>query len=389
MPRISYRLVSVAIMSVLLVLALGLVGCGSASEDGEVPDIVGKSPLDAVRALQDAGYLLGDVNSVYSNQVPIGFVVATSPTAGSSAAKGSKVTVSVNAGMSGTITVPDLTGLSQADAEERLTRIGLVPIVAESYDATLPAGQVTAQVPQSGSVMAAGANVVVQISQGAASETVTVPEVAGKTQAAAESALEAAGLTSQVYSVFSDTVAKGNVIVQAPSAGGTVVAGAEVAIAVSLGKGVGAVTVPNVIGKSESDAVSAMQAVGLNAKVYEQYSDTVAKGMVGAQAPTAGTTTGAGAEVAVVVSLGPASTSSNIAVPNVTGKTQAEAVSALESAGFEVQVVEQEGSATAGTVAAQLPVSESTAPAGSKVVIAVSTGPAASGDEPPADAPTE
>ena len=54
-----------------------------------------------------------------------------------------------------------------------------------------------------------------------------------------------------------------------------------------------------------------------------------------------------------------------------------------------VQVVEQAGSAKAGTVAAQIPVSESTALAGSKVVIAVSTAPAASGDEPPAETPTE
>lgn len=375
MIRTTHRLLSGALLFVLLSLALLLAGCSGP----EVPDITGMSQIDAVRALEDAGYALGDVHSVFSNQVPVGFVVSTDPPAGTRAKEGTKVSVSVNSGTSASITVPGLVGQGQSAAEDNLTRIDLVPVVSESYSPTVSAGQVMAQVPEPGSKVVAGANVVIQVSKGVAPTTVAVPAVTGKTQAAAESALKGAGLTVKVYSVYSDTVAKGNVIAQAPSAGSKVTVGSEAAIAVSLGKGVGAVTVPNVMGKAEADAVKAMQSAGLKVKVYRQNSDTVAKGVVGAQVPTGGTTTASGAEVAIVVSLGPATESGdgslNVAVPDVVGMTQAEATTALTAEGFLVQVVEQAGSATVGSVVAQLPGVGSTAPAGSTVVIAVSTGP--------------
>ena len=161
------------------------------------------------------------------------------------------------------------------------------------------------------------------------------------------------------------------VIGQSPKAGSKVTLGTEIGIAVSLGKGVGAITVPKVVGKKEADAVAAMNSAGLKPTVYRQYSDTVAKGIVSEQLPTGGTTAAAGSQVAIAVSLGKAPVSSNLTVPNVVGKTQADATAALESAGFVAQAISQEDSATAGTVLAQLPVSGSTAPAGSTVAIAI------------------
>jgi len=371
MSRTTHRLIGGMLLVGLMAVALMLGGCGGP----EVPDVTGMSQIDAVRALQDAGYKLGDVHSVFSNQVPVGFVVSTDPPAGTRVEEGTEVDVSVNSGTSASITVPGLVGQGQSSAEDNLERIDLVPVVTESYSPTVSAGQVMAQVPEPGSKVVAGANVVIQVSKGVAPETVAVPAVTGQAQAAAQSALSGAGLSAKVYSVYSDTVAKGSVIAQAPEAGVKVTVGTEVAIAVSLGKGVGAVTVPNVMGKAEAEATKAVQSAGLKYKVYRQNSDTVAKGLVMAQVPSGGTTTASGSEVAVVVSLGRASASGNIAVPNVTGMTQAEATSALETEGFAVQVVEQAGSAAVGTVSAQLPVATSEAPAGSTVLIAVSTGP--------------
>jgi len=371
MSRVAHRpLIGVLFVGLVLVSLL-LGGCSGP----EVPDITGMSQVDAVRALEDAGYKLGAVHSVFSNQVPVGFVVSTDPPAGTRAKEGTEVDVSVNSGTSASITVPGLVGQGQSAAEDNLERIDLVPVVTESYSPTISAGQVMAQVPEPGSKVVAGANVVIQVSQGVAPETVAVPAVTGKTQAAADSDLKGAGLAVKVYSVYSDTVAKGTVIAQAPEAGSEVTVGSEVAIAVSLGKGVGAATVPDVMGKPEAEATTAIQSAGLKYTVYRQNSDTVAKGMVAGQVPAGGTTTGSGSEVAIVVSLGPASASGNIAVPNVTGLSQADATSALESAGFVVQVVEQAGSAAVGTVSAQLPVATSEAPPGSTVAIAVSTGP--------------
>ena len=371
LPRTTQRLVIGALLSVLIISTALLTGCGGP----EVPDVTGMSQIDAVRALEEAGFKLGPVHSVYSNQVPVGFVVATDPPAGTNAKEGSEVAVSVNSGIGASITVPDLVGQGQSAAEDNLERIDLVAVVSESYSTTVSAGQVMAQIPDPGAKVESGAEVVIQVSSGPAPEMVAVPNVTGQAQAAAESALKGAGLAAKVYSVYSDTVAKGSVIGQAPAAGEKVTAGTEVAIAVSLGKGVGAVTVPSVVGKSEADAVKAMESAGLKPKVYSLNSDTVAKGLVGGQIPAGGTTTGAGAEVAIVVSLGPATGSGNVAVPGVVGKAQADAISVLEAAGFAAQVIEQSSSSASGTVTAQLPVAGSTAPPASTVVIAISTGP--------------
>lgn len=366
-PYRHLKRIAVALTLLLTVSSL-MAGCGGP----EVPDVTGMSQVEAVRTLQDAGYELGDINSVYVGDVPKGFVAATDPPAGTAAREGTKVALSVNLGDSAEIVVPKLVGLGQTAAEEDLTSIDLVPVPVEAYSDTVAAGQVIAQVPEPGAKVAANAQVVIQVSEGAAPKMVTVPDVSGQSQSAAEDALEKAGLDAEVYKVYSDSVAKGKVIGQSPSAGAKVEAGTAVGVAVSLGKGTGAVTVPNVVGKKEADAVKAMESAGLKPKVYKEYSDTVAKGVAIAQLPAAGATAASGGEVAISVSLG---ASGSIAVPDVTGQAEAEVKTALEQAGFVVQVVSQASAEPAGTVSAQLPVMGSTAPAGSTVVIAVSTGP--------------
>ncbi len=298
--RISRSASAVVLIAVILATAF-LAGCGSKAQ---VPDIVGKAPAEAVRALQEAGYLLGDINIVYSNAVPRGYVVSTNPPAGTEADEGSLVNVSLNMGIAASITVPDVGGMTSAEAESILTTLALVPVAIESNSETVAAGSVMAQSPASGAVLNAGAQVLIQVSKGKAAEKVAVPDVAGKKQADAENAIESAGLKAKAYSVYSNTTAKGVVIAQTPKKGSKVGLGTEVAIAVSLGKGTGAVTVPKVVGKKEADAVSAMSSAGLKATVYRQYSDTVSKGIVIEQLPAGGSTAAAGSAVAVAVSLG-------------------------------------------------------------------------------------
>jgi serine/threonine-protein kinase len=133
------------------------------------------------------------------------------------------------------------------------------------------------------------------------------------------------------------------------------------------------VTVPNVVGKKEADATSAMTSAGLKPKVYKQYSSTVAAGLVIEQVPTAGTTTASGAEVAISVSLGKETGSGLIAVPNVITMTEADATAAIKAAGFVAEVIEQVSAEPPGTVTDQLPVYGSEAPKGSTVVIAVAS----------------
>jgi serine/threonine-protein kinase len=116
----------------------------------------------------------------------------------------------------------------------------------------------------------------------------------------------------------------------------------------------------------------ALQGAGLAAKVYRQSSQTVAKGIVISQMPPAGTQAAKGGTVGIAVSTGP---DALLSVPSVSGKTEAEAKSTIETAGFVAQTVTQPSADVAeGSVITQLPVGGSKAPPGSTVVVAVSSG---------------
>lgn len=373
------RIASAQLIRVMLVATLFSVllvaGCGT--EEVEVPDVVGMDQLEATRALQEAGFTLGAVTRVFSNQVPVGRVAGSKPPAGTMAEKGSPVALGFNSGIRDGVVVPDLDGLTRDQAEERLKAVSLEPAAVAGYSETIAVGTVMGQAPGAGIEVSSGSPIVFQYSAGPAQRRVKVPDVAGKTRADARSALEKAELEPRFYEVFSADVAAGRVIAQLPAGGAQAAPGSEVAVVVSLGAGVGAVTVPDVVGKSEADAVTALEAAQLRARVYKRYDPKVKAGLVIQQLPRAGSTAAAGGEAAVAVSLGPAPSGgepSGVAAPDVTGMQQAEAKAALEALGLVVNVIEQPDEKAPGTVLAQLPVAGSIVPAGSPAAIVVAAG---------------
>ena len=207
-----------------------------------------------------------------------------------------------------------------------------------------------------------------------------MPNVTGKTQSDAESAIKGAGLVPVVYKGSSSSVASGKVYGQVPSAGSKVEKGSEVGIFVSTGPAPTtstAVSVPNVVGKSEADAQSALQAAGLVGVKYTGYSSTVAKGMVIQQLPAAGSKVDKGTQVGYQVSLGkPPTSAPSVKVPNVVGMTSAAATKALTDAGLKPIVVEDWDETVAeDKVIAQLPDPGVSVAPGSSVAVSVSKGP--------------
>ena len=100
------------------------------------------------------------------------------------------------------------------------------------------------------------------------------------------------------------------------------------------------------------------------------------EGTVIAQSPRAGTTAKRSSRVALKVSTGP-SAPQQAAVPDVVGEDEATARSDLESAGFQVQVVEQETADPSqdGIVIDQDPAGGTQAPQGATVTIVVGRSP--------------
>jgi eukaryotic-like serine/threonine-protein kinase len=131
------------------------------------------------------------------------------------------------------------------------------------------------------------------------------------------------------------------------------------------------VTVPDVTGQPQETAQRQLNSAGLKAGVVFVPSDE-AEGTVVSQSPRAGTRQRRGARIQLNVSLGP-SPGEQRAVPDVVGQEPAAARSALESAGFEVQVLNLgvTDASQVGKVVDVQPSSGRRAPVGSTVTIYV------------------
>ncbi len=91
----------------------------------KVPDIRAKSLAEAVSRLEEEGFLV-EKREGYSADVPEGSVMAQSPEAGSSAERGSTVTITVSLGaQESKVKVPDLRGLLPEDAKTTIESNGL------------------------------------------------------------------------------------------------------------------------------------------------------------------------------------------------------------------------------------------------------------------------
>ena len=204
---------------------------------------------------------------------------------------------------------------------------------------------------------------------------VTVPNVVGLDLAAAEAAIAGADLLVGTLSVASSaSVLAGSVISQDPLAASSVVIDSTVALVLSSGPaGPAPVIVPNVVGQTQTAAMSAITAAGLVVgTISTQSSGTVPAGVVILQNPTAGSSVAAGSAVNLVVSSGPAL----VIVPNVVGQTQAAAQAVIMGAGLTIGTITTATSPTipAGNVSSQTPTAGTSVVAGSAVALVVSSG---------------
>lgn len=202
---------------------------------------------------------------------------------------------------------------------------------------------------------------------------VDVPAVATLDQDDANAKLRAAGFVPVAGErVFSETVAKGDVIRTSPRGGEGADEGSEVVMTIS--KGPERYDVPAVEGvalnKARDRITGAHLAVG---DVKRQYSDTVRTDAVIAVSPAPGRSVKPDTVVDLVVSRGPAP----VDVPNVVGSTRSAATSKLTKAGLKLgDVREQHSEAVArGVVISQSPGKGTSVLRGDAVDLVVSKGP--------------
>jgi beta-lactam-binding protein with PASTA domain len=130
-----------------------------------------------------------------------------------------------------TTTVPDVTGLTQAQAEAAIVAAGLYTGAPDNVTSTAPPGTVLAQNSPGGTVEPVGSQVQITVSYG----QTTVPDVVGDPAAEAEYAIKNAGLTFTTSTIINcvDQRALGTVQSQNPAGGAQVSPGASVNIQIT------------------------------------------------------------------------------------------------------------------------------------------------------------
>lgn len=236
------------------------------------------------------------------------FVVIKLVGNGKSTAKNNRASVeettaslSNNKNSSDMVEVPNVVGMTKEDAIKALNKLGLgYKAVTQSSD-TVAEDCVISQGNVGGSKVEKNSQIVLTISSGKENKEVSVPNVKGRSEQEARELIEAANLVVSVDYEYSDTVDAGNVIKYSPS--GSVSEGSTVTISVSRGKKVTNVTVPNVLGMSESLASQTLDSANLKVTVKYETSSKAEYGTVTSQTPySAGDSVPSGTTITIYVS---------------------------------------------------------------------------------------
>jgi len=209
------------------------------------------------------------------------------------------------------------------------------------------------------------------ISKSSSTAQVTVPTVTNLPVEQARARLENVGLKVNEVMVPNDTVQAGIVFDQNPKGETSVDDGSVVDLSVSQGPS--DVAIPNVVGEDELSAVALLQGAGFSVDPQQQADETVLRGLVISQSPTADALAPKGSRVIIVVSSGRAVAE----IPQLAGESATSAANRLGQLGFQTsQIVEFSNEVPRGRVLrTDPPAGQKVDPQSVTVVIVVSDGP--------------
>lgn len=205
------------------------------TEQVEMIRVVGMNVEDAKRALLELGLtpeIQYEVNSAYA----VGTVLRASVQDGLMVDKNTNIILTVAESSEG-ITVPGVTGKSQAEATSILEKAGFVVNVTQSYDSTVENGYVISQSPEEATTAPEGSSITIRVSQGTEENKVRVPNIIGLTEMDAVASLTESGLAVGTVSEVTneDAALTDKVCYQSYSVGSYVDKGTAIDLKVSTG----------------------------------------------------------------------------------------------------------------------------------------------------------
>lgn len=200
--------------------------------------------------------------------------------------------------------MPDVRNLPEDMAESQLKEYNLtMKRTGYEYFDEVEKGRIASQDPEPGEIVLKGGSVSVVVSNGSDKMDLAEMGISDLDGSTAEKFLISKKLKVEVVEEESETVERGKVLRYEPE---KIAEGGTVTLYVSSGPHVDMATVPQLVDKTEEEAIALLAEAGLlPGDTSTQASDTVAKGSIISQGTTGGTQVEVGGKVSYVVSSGP------------------------------------------------------------------------------------
>jgi len=299
-------------------------------ESVQLPDLRGKPVAQAFAVLEKLNLRPAQIR--IENSAPIGNVVFQDPQPNAHVPAGSLVQLSVSMGMPVTKgpTIPDLIGMTPAQATSTVSRLNLRLQQNGSTPSPQPLGTVVAQTPAARSPIPDNRTVYLTLAA-AMPVTRVVPRVIGDPLAYAVRIVDGAGLTTGKPLSRADPGPPGIVIDQYPPPGQTAEPGTPVTLTLSQTAPPPpkvSATVPDLRGQTAKSAAGMLSQARLNLGSATQALDPTPQGQIFDQSPAPGAHVPPGSAVNIGVSAG------GVYVPDVLHMGQAAASKRLADAGL-------------------------------------------------------
>ena len=228
-----------------------------------VPSLAGMTQKEASATLKELGLKSEIGEEVFSEDIPVGKVISSTPGGGGKVGKAGLVKLNISKGKE-RILIPSLVGLTPDVAIQKLADLGLkAGDTTEIFSALAEKGFVVGTDPKDASEVKRNSIVNILVSKGV--EQVSLISYAGKGGEEALSELTDAGFDVSPAYKFSDTILPGFVISQEPDSAAQINKGSKVVLNIS--KGPEFVYIPNVISKSANQATLDLENKGLKVVV--------------------------------------------------------------------------------------------------------------------------
>ena len=201
-------------------------------ENGQVavPKLLTQTEENALELLEQLGLKGNKTGESSSSEYGAGVVMSQEIAEGTKVDPGTVINYTVSTG-SDAPTVPQVTGMTQSQAEAAIKALGLETSIQQQYSDTVAIGKVISVDPQEGTTLSAGQTVTLVVSLGEENKQVAVPNVYNVDENTARQTLQDSGFKVNVESTSEATgVNEGCVASQSIAAGTEVDPGSTITI---------------------------------------------------------------------------------------------------------------------------------------------------------------